>query len=354
MSDRVFVHIGAPKTGTTYLQETLHQNREALQEAGVLYPTISGDAHHTTLWDLRNLSEKRKFGQDIRGHWDTTVGAAREWPGHTTVISSELFVYLGNEMANRVLDAWGDAEVHVIYTARDLVRQVPAVWQERMKNGNTLAYGDFVADVLGKRKTGMAKGFWNAQDAEGALARWAQGIDPRHIHVVTAPLSGAAPDLLWHRFAGVLGVDGTRYPAKVSAANPSIGVTSAELLRRLNVRHGQHLSVMRYRRIVRRGLFDVLAGAVEDTTKLPLTAEQRQALHELSVQKVGAMERAGYDVVGSLDELVPAEPTRAEKKRAAAKTPDDVTDDEVVDALLDVVFDMLKSRHRGASTRKRT
>lgn len=353
MSERVFVHIGAPKTGTTYLQQALHQNREQLKAAGVFYPTIAGDAHHTTLWDLRNLSEKRKFGQDIRGHWDTTVRLAQQWTGHTTVISSELFVYLEDEMARRVLDAWGDAEVHVIYTARDLVRQVPAVWQERMKNGRTLPYGDFVADVLGKSKTGMAQGFWKAQDAEGVLARWSHGIDPRQVHVVTGPLSGSAPDLLWHRFASVLGVDGGQYPAKVSAANPSIGVTSAELLRRLNVRHGQHLTVLRYRRIVRRGLFDVLADAVDDRTKLELTARQRQALFNRSVQKVDAIEKAGYDVVGSLDELVPPEPTQAEKNQPPARSPDDVPDDEVLDALLDVVFGLLKARHRGGTPGKR-
>lgn len=43
-----FVHIGAPKTGTTYLQQFLHDNRAALRRQGLLYPEVSlrGYGHH--------------------------------------------------------------------------------------------------------------------------------------------------------------------------------------------------------------------------------------------------------------------------------------------------------------------
>ena len=42
---RVYLHIGAPKTGTTYLQEVLFTNRARLAEHGVLYPGESRTAH---------------------------------------------------------------------------------------------------------------------------------------------------------------------------------------------------------------------------------------------------------------------------------------------------------------------
>ena len=46
---RLTVHIGAPKTGSTYLQRLLHGNRERLlSEQGILYPEVSlrGFGHH--------------------------------------------------------------------------------------------------------------------------------------------------------------------------------------------------------------------------------------------------------------------------------------------------------------------
>ena len=116
----------------------------------------------------------------------------------------------------------------MIYTARDLVRQAPAVWQERLKNQHTLGYDAFLKDVLGPRKSPMSKGFWSAQDAPTALQRWSQGIPPEQVHVVTTPPSGAAPSLLWERFASVIGVDPAAFDIDVPAVNTSMSVTAAE------------------------------------------------------------------------------------------------------------------------------
>jgi hypothetical protein len=35
---RVLLHVGTPKTGTSYLQDVLFRNRELLREHGILYP----------------------------------------------------------------------------------------------------------------------------------------------------------------------------------------------------------------------------------------------------------------------------------------------------------------------------
>ena len=38
MAQRVFLHVGLPKTGTTYVQTVLWRNRAALAEQGLVYP----------------------------------------------------------------------------------------------------------------------------------------------------------------------------------------------------------------------------------------------------------------------------------------------------------------------------
>jgi hypothetical protein len=350
---RVFVHIGAPKTGTTYLQQVLDANRERLAHDGVLYPDLGLDAHHTAAWSLR---PEQADGFDVsrfRGSWERLVEQVNQWSGPTAVISTEMFVFFAAETAKTVLTAFGDAEMHVIYTARDLVRQVPAVWQEQVKNQKTQSYRGFVRDMLGPRVTPMAKHFWRAQDAAEALARWRGGLDPSQLHVITAPPAGSPPTVLWDRFADVIGIDGSAYESTIPPANTSLGVAAAEVLRRYNERHGGEMPLLRYRRVVQRRLMQALVDGVADRSKLPLGRRQRRLLVRKSGEIVTGLREAGYDVVGSLDELIPQAVNRS-SPRCSGRWPDRLSDAEVVDALLDVVHHLLEERRQEERRRRRT
>lgn len=347
---KVFLHIGAPKTGTTYLQEVLALNREAMRQQGVLYP--QGPAHHAAAWDVRGGIEQSDAGEGISGRWDRLVDEVRAWDGPAVVVSSEMFVLLEEERTRRVvetLDDGPDRELHVVYTARDLVRQLPAVWQEQVKNRRTLRYDAFREDVLGARKTPMARHFWKAQDAAEALARWtAAGVPADRVHVVTAPPPGSPPDVLWGRFAGVVGLDPAAYPSQIPASNESLSVTAVEVLRRYNERHVGGLPIRRYRMQVKRPLMPPLTEGVTDRDRLPLTYAERNTLCDLADGIVAALGKAGYDVVGTLEDLVPPRPARKERK-AAGRGPDDLGDAELVDALLDVVHHLLQDRASGGA-----
>jgi len=51
VAERVFLHVGAPKSGTTFLQTVMWENREGLAERGVLIP---GGAATTSNLALRS------------------------------------------------------------------------------------------------------------------------------------------------------------------------------------------------------------------------------------------------------------------------------------------------------------
>jgi hypothetical protein len=255
-------------------------------------------------------------------------------------LSSELFVYADEEEASRALSSFADAEMHVVYTARDLVRQVPAVWQERLKNQRTMAYEKFVQDVIGRSRSGMAKGFWAAQDAPAALLRWSRGLVAHHVHVVTMPPSGSPTHELLDRFLSVLGIDGSAYPVDVPAVNTSMGIVEAEVLRRLNQQHGHVLGPVTYRKLFRNGLFDVLSEVVADSAKIVLRPEEHNALVERGRGVAEGIRSAGYDVVGSLDDLVPPR-MDPDNPAATARRPADVRSAEIVETLLDVVNALL-------------
>ena len=56
MSKRVLLHVGTPKTGTSYLQDVLFRNRRAAPaEHGILYPADRFDAHFLAALDLMRL-----------------------------------------------------------------------------------------------------------------------------------------------------------------------------------------------------------------------------------------------------------------------------------------------------------
>ena len=54
MAARVYLHVGLPKTATTYLQTILWANRDALEQQGVRLPGGSRRAH---LWASRVIRE---------------------------------------------------------------------------------------------------------------------------------------------------------------------------------------------------------------------------------------------------------------------------------------------------------
>ena len=142
---RVYLHIGAPKTGTTYLQEVLFRNRARLAEHGVLYPGDSTAAHYAAVLDLRELSFARLRRPRRRGG----VGGGREprpatGAARRSMISHELLAAAKAESIERALASLGEHEVHVVLTARDLGRQVPAVWQEMVKNQQTIDFETYL------------------------------------------------------------------------------------------------------------------------------------------------------------------------------------------------------------------
>jgi hypothetical protein len=355
VAKRVFLHIGAPKTGTTYLQAVLAHNRQALRAKDILYPRALADAHHTAAWDLRGTPAQRKDAQGIDGAWDALVSRANSWTGHTVVISSEMLVYCNDAQVATAVGAF-PAEVHVVYTARDLARQVPAVWQERIKNQQTLTYDEFVDSVVHPAAAPGPHGFWRAQDASRVLERWSAQVPPSRVHVVTTPPAGQPGSVLLERFAGVLGLSPTDLSTDLpTAANESLGLLQTELLRHYNLRHGRDMPWPLYRRTIRLQLATAF-GAVHDERRPTLTVAQRDVLTRRAEEIVEQLGRAGYDVVGDLADLVPADVvTGSRSGPGVAAAP--VTTGELLDAAVDVMHAALSSQEaqrrktkRGAST----
>src|SRR4051812_1960952 len=85
MSRRVYVHIGAPKTGTTYLQDRLGRNVKELASHDVHIPTRAplmspGMFHFRAALDLLGQDWGGPAGH-AQGNWDAMVRRVRRANG---------------------------------------------------------------------------------------------------------------------------------------------------------------------------------------------------------------------------------------------------------------------------------
>ena len=318
-SPTLYLHIGAPKTGTSYLQQLIWRNRKRLAEDGVLRPGATRESdfgfsndHFGAAKDLGAARPATSARMQRPGGWRSITAQVRDWPG-ASVISAENLASAQPDRIKRARASLESVEVHIVYTARDLARQIPSVWQERLKNREAVSYADFLDGVVSPR-TGHPTGarFWNAQDVPAVLQRWSVGIPPERVHVVTVPQSAAAGDSIWDRFASVLGLDPTRYDTDLPSANTSLGAAEAQVLLGLNQSLGKRVRHRDYGNLVKRMLAkEVLAGR-SGGVRIALLPQYWEWARARSEQLVQGVRDAGYHVVGDLDDLLlPAPPSGA-------------------------------------------
>lgn len=347
---RVVLHVGTPKTGTTYLQDLLWRNRRELRRRGVCYPGGHSDAHFLAAMDLQGATSEEIGVMSLPGAWDRLVNEVTSARG-TVVVSHELFSPMEPDLIERALDAFGRGELHVVCTARDLGRQLPAAWQEDLKNRHTMGFAEFLDSVRDRAKGHwLGELFWRMQDVPAVLRRWAATLPPQRVHVVTVPPAGSAPGQLWQRFATVLGVrpddldDLDDAPAEL---NHSLGPAQAQLLRRLNLTIPPDLPWELYGLTIREQVIDALARWPGDTRRVTLPPGQLPWVTEEADRMVTELAETGYEIVGDLDDLLPT-------PVPPGPDPDAVTDAELLGIALEAVRDLIQRYAERATQAQRT
>ncbi len=335
MTKRVLLHVGAPKTGTSFVQDILFTNREALRERGILYAADRHDAHFLAALDLMELPWGGLEGEAV-GAWDRLAAEVRGWPG-TAIISHEIFGTASRVQVARALESLGapETEVHIVFSARDLVRQIPAEWQENVKHRRTKTYGRFLENLRDpERSAEVAQWFWGVQEIPDVLDRWGENVPRERVHLVTVPPPGSSPTLLWERFSGVFGIDPTEFTPS-SKANASLGVPESAMIRRLNLRLNDSLPNHHYRAFVREMVVHRNLSQRPGSPRLSLPEDAYRWASDLGRSWVSELALRGYDVVGTLDDLVPGEPL-------GFVDPDDCDEEQVAEAALDALAIMTK------------
>lgn len=303
---RCFVHVGLPKTGTTYLQSILWRSRDELARQGIsLLPHENGAPRSVRL--MLATRDRLRKGIDPLNRaqvFRALRAQLEETPTPNVLISQEQLAAATAKQAERLFGLLSDFEIHLVVTTRSLARVVPSAWQERIKTRSVLEFGDFAAAVA--RRDEEAADFWRHHDLPDVLRRWGSTLPPERVHVVTVPPPGSGPELLLERFCSVLGVDPAGLARRQTHGNTSLGLVQAELLRRVNLALGDRLPSPRegYSRAAKSWLAPkVLSrqGGAPPTMPIDLEPVCRATAEEWA----HGVRSAGYDVVGDLAELLP-------------------------------------------------
>ena len=312
MADVVFLHVGAPKTGTTYLQDRLYLNRATLAKSGVHYPV---GLHADMFGAALDLIDMPWGGQreGVRGEWDGLVARVRRATG-TAIVSHEILAGATKDQVSRAMSDLSGAQIHLVYSARDIARQVPAEWQEMVKHQKARAFSRFVKQVRKAPRRDPAMWFWRAQGLPDVLGRWALNLQPEHVHLVTVPQSGAAPGELWRRYCTAFAFDPALAPLDSERRNVSLGVDETALVRKLNKRlRAAGLDAASYRSLVRGLVVHETLAQRQRMRRVTLPPAAHPWAEEVAEEWIEWVEGAGIDVIGDLDDLRPVAPPADEK-----------------------------------------
>lgn len=348
MAERTVLHVGLPKTGTTFLQTIMWAQRDLLRERGFLYPGHERMNHFEVARSVGGGSGPGGISDRLRAE---LVAQARAWDG-TALFSHEFLSQATAPQAAAFVDEIASDDVLVVVTARDYVRQVPAVWQEALKMGVAGALGDFCDwflapghqaavreahesdDVVGTPHR-EAWG-WSTQDLGAVLDRWSRAVGRDRVRLVTVPQPGASRSLLWERWCEASGLDDTGLEHGMAFANESLGASQARLLTHVVQRLSDEYDPLPYRHRWLRQYFGHEVLVPQGGSRIGLSQRHLDALRPVTDATLEEVAAAGYAVTGDLEEL------RSYEQSPAAVDPDQVSDSEALATATDALELMIR------------
>lgn len=306
MPEQLFVHVGMPKTGTTYVQSIWHAGSELLAAQGLTLLPATRNGNFRLSVAVRDgvIGTDQRWGRRAVPRFGRRL-AKVETPKVLT--SDELYSGATSEQIGRLVEAAGDVEVHVVVSVRSLSRLLPSTWQQRIQQrGEVPSLEEFLAAIT-SREGDLAERWWHDRGIVPVLERWSEHVPMERMHVVTMPGAGADPRSLLERHGSVLGIDVSVLDEGAAKANPSLGWAQAEVLRQVKLRVPRHL-------LTREGYLPVgkwwlgarhLAPQAGVPPRMP--SSLRGWCEDEAAATIAWLREQPVDVVGDLDDLRPVD-----------------------------------------------
>lgn len=198
MWDRVFIHAGAHRTGTSSFQQALAENREALARAGydLAYPGRDGAPEGRLKLQLPRPrhGEKRvpQYAESARRHLEAICPEGREGlvlseeniPGPMRHFYEGRFFPAAEKRARSLGAAVGRA-AHVVFVVRPYAALYASAWRKRAEDNAVPDFADLVPRFLA-----MDRGW------PEIVAALRAGLEPERMTIVEFSSRGRSVDLL--------------------------------------------------------------------------------------------------------------------------------------------------------------
>ncbi|MBS4154770.1 hypothetical protein [Cobetia sp. MC34] len=126
----LIIHAGPHKTGTTYIQGLLHNNKDLLQASSISYP----DAYYLFLGHhyLCNALNGNETIEAIREKIESSVGSAT-----TCILSSENFIFLTDKGMKKLKEIFPSVTIRFVLFSRRPSLRLISRWHEEVKQGGS-------------------------------------------------------------------------------------------------------------------------------------------------------------------------------------------------------------------------
>jgi hypothetical protein len=295
------VHIGPHKTGTTSLQESFKQCRDAMEEQRVHYTgTLRQPVDAVVAANKRSTQETPPNIEQ----WHALLEEMAASTADRVVISSEFFCDADDAAIRRIVEEVGRDRVQIMVTLRPLAKIIPSQWQQFVQSGARTPFDEWLHDVLDADSRAPLGMFWRRHRHDELVRRWAAAVGPDRVTVVVVDerdregLRRTAERLLDLR-EGTLG-------SNVKHKNRSLTWPEVEMLRIFNVFFGRRkLPRGLYTSLISTGAAGFLKRPDPDPGSPRLTMPRWAADRavEIAGQIRAGIEASGVRVIGDLESL---------------------------------------------------
>lgn len=304
------LHIGPPKTGTTYIQGAFHANRRAVAEQGVLY---AGPTRQPTSAVQAVLGTANPGTGEVppMRRWHGLVNEVRRAKQARVVISSEFLADAAPDAIRTIIRDLDPDRVHVLVTLRPLARIIPSQWQQFIQSGGRKPFDEWL-DAIFNDPSKVTPTFWRRHRHDALVARWADVVGPERVTVVA--LDDEDHGMVTRVFEDLVGLrPGTLVPDE-DLSNRSMTMPEIEVVRAFNQRYfAEGLSRPLHTQVMRFGAASYMkarpAATGEPRVEAPHWALVRAG--ELAREMVDAIAESGVRIIGDPRSLTVVPTTRA-------------------------------------------
>lgn len=247
MKKKIYIHIGAHKTGTSAIQTFLSLNREMLKTKGFLYPGMER-AHHSIAGEFRRFSLSQ-ITNNPKSSTLTYFDEINKSNLDNIILSSEIFECLHSSVESLKAFIDDKFEVKIIFYVRRQDEKIESMYNSSIKNPKIRSKISFPDFISGKSDTTQNDSFCLSQCCEefgdldyySVLLPWERAFGKKNI-IVRCYEKEQLLNGIFQDFLEVMGiVFDEKFQIPNERINPSLNWDVIEMLRLCHIQSNEDI-----------------------------------------------------------------------------------------------------------------